>query len=127
MSGFFSGRSGFFTFLLVILVMIVSVAIKFVNVYSLKPATVSGELNEIFSMVENVRPLGLRKAEFLMEWSKYRDSDECSDAVSESRMHEGNGFVGDEYIVCYSDSIEFPGIPTFRCHFHIEKSMSSGR
>jgi len=126
MSDMLSGKSGLFTFLLIVLVMIVSITIKYVNMVTLTPAKVSSELEEVFSRVDNVSPLSLRKAEFLMEWSRFRDSDECSDAVSASRMYSGNGFEGDVYIVSYADSIEFPGFPTIHRQFRIEKPMRHG-
>ncbi len=121
MSDLFSGKSGLYTFLLVLLVMIVSVVIKYFNVVSLKPAAVHAELEEIFISVENVRPMSLMKAEFLMAWGKYRNSDECSGAVSVSRL--SSGFEGDVYVVSYADSIEFPGLPTFHCQFSLEQPM----
>ena len=123
MSDLFSGKSGVFTFLLVVLVMIVSVAIKYAAMVSLTPAKVSGELEEVFNGVAHVRPLSLQKAEFLREWGRYRRSDECSEAVSASITHSGNGFEGDLYIVSYTDSIEFPGLPTIIRQFRIEKPM----
>lgn len=119
----FSGKSGLFTFLLVVFILIVSVTIKYLSVVSLKPAKVRAELEEIFSRVDNVTPISLLKAEFLKEWGEYRYSDECSWAVSASRMYSGNGFEGDAYVVTYADSIEFPGFPTFHCEFRIEKPM----
>jgi len=121
MSDLFSGKSGLFAFLLVLLVMIVSVVVKYFTVVSIKPAAVHAELQEIFISVEDVRPLSLLKANFLMEWGKYRDSDECSSAVSASRL--SSGFVGDIYTVSYTDSIEFPGLPTFHCQFSLEQPM----
>jgi hypothetical protein len=123
MSDLFSGKSGVFTFLLVVLVMIISLAIKYAGTVSLTPAKVSSELEEVFNRVADVRPLSLQKAEFLMEWGRYRDSDECSEAVSGSRTHYGNGFEGDLYVVSYTDSIEFPGFPTLIREFRIEKPM----
>lgn len=123
MSDLFSGKSGVFTFLLVVLVMIVSVAIKYAAMVSLTPAKVGSELEEVFNSVAQVRPLSLQKAEFLMAWGRYRDSDECSEAVSGSRNHSGNGFERDLYIVSYTDSIEFPGLPTLIRQFRIEKPM----
>ena len=126
MSGLFSGRSGLFAFLLVTLLMIVSVGMKYVNIISLKPASVRGELEEMFDRVADVSPMSLMKAEFLREWGAYRSSDECSGVVAASRMYSGNGFEGDVYIVSYTDSIEFPGLPTLRIDFRIEKSMRRG-
>jgi hypothetical protein len=126
MSDYFSGKSGVFVFLLAVLVMIVSVAIKYVGMVSQTPANVSGELEEVFSRVEAVRPLSLQKAEFLMEWGRYRDSDECSEAVSASRTYSGSGFEGDIYVVTYTDSIEFPALPTLVRQFRIEKPMRHG-
>ncbi len=119
----FSGRSGLYAFLLIVLVMIVSVAIKYVNVVVLKPAKVSSELEEVFSRVEGIGAISMLKVEFLNEWGEYRRSDECSEAVSASQTYSGNGFEGNSYIVTYADSIEFPGFPTFHREFRIEKPM----
>ena len=124
MSDIFSGRSGLYAFLLVVLVMIISVVIKYVSVVTLTPAKVSSELEEIFCSVEDMGSISTVKVEFLKEWGEYRRSDECSDAVSASQRYSGNGFEGSSYIVTYADSIEFPGFPTFRREFRIEKPMS---
>jgi hypothetical protein len=124
MSDMFSGRSGLYAFLLVVLVMIVSVAIKYVNVVALTPAKVSSELQEVFSRVEGIGAISMLKVEFLKEWGEYRRSDECSEAVSASQEYSGNGFEGNSYVVTYADSIEFPGFPTFHREFRIEKPMS---
>lgn len=123
MSDLFSGKSGVFAFLLIVLVMIVSIAIKYANMATLTPAKVSSELDDVYSRIADVRPMSLLKAEFLMEWGNYRTSDECSDAVSASVLYSGNGFEGDVYVVTYADSIEFPGFPTLRRQFRIEKPM----
>ena len=123
MSDIFSGRSGLFAFLLVVLLMILSVVIKFVSVVSLTPAKVSSELEEVFCRVEGIGSISILKVEFLKEWGEYRRSDECSSAVSASQTYPGNGFEGNVYVVSYADSIEFPGFPTFHREFHIEKSM----
>ncbi len=123
MSDLLSGKSGLFTFLLTLLVLIVSVVIRYVSMVSLTPAHVRDELEEIFTRVDDVRPLSLQKAEFLIEWGAYRASDECSEAVSASSMYSGNGFEGDVYMVSYPDSIEFPGFPTLHRQFRIEKPM----
>ena len=117
----FSGKSSLFTFLLIVLIMIVTVVIKFVSVVTLTPAKVSGELDEIFSSVEGVSNI---QVEFLKEWGDYRISDECSGAVSASRLYSGSGFEGNVYVVTYADSIEFPGFPTFRREFRVERPMS---
>jgi hypothetical protein len=123
MSDILSGRSGIFAFLLALLILIISVVIKYVTVVSITPANVHGELDEVFDRVAHVTPLQVLKAEFLMEWGEYRNSDECSEAVSTSRLFSGNGFEGDVYVVSYPDSIEFPGIMTLRRQFRVEKPM----
>ena len=124
MSDLFSCKSGLIAFLLVLLVMIVSVMIKYASVVFLTPAKVSAELNEVLRSVEGAGSISLLKVEFLKEWGEYRRSDECSGAVSSSQLYSGNGFIeGDIYVVTYADSIEFPGFPTFRCQFRIEKPM----
>lgn len=123
MSDLFSGKSGVFTLLLVVFVMIVSIVIKYVDMVTLTPAKVGSELGEIYSRVDDVRPLEVLKAEFLREWGRYRRSDECSDAVSASCTYPGNGFEGDVYIVSYADSIEFPGFPILHRQLRIERSM----
>jgi len=123
MSDLFSSKSGLFKFLLVVLLLVVSIVFKYVNMVTLKPAGVQGELNEVFSRVAHVRPMSLLKAEFLMEWGEYRNSDECSEAVAASRLYSGNGFENDVYVVSYADSIEFPGFPTLSQQFRIEKPM----
>jgi len=123
MSDILSGRSGVFTFLLVVLVMIVSVVLKYESMVTLTPAKVSRELEEVYGRVADVAPLSLRKAEFLMQWGNYRESDECSNTVSASRFYSGNGFEGDVYVVSYTDSIEFPGLPTLYRNFRIERPM----
>ncbi len=123
MSDILSGKSGIFTFLLVLLVMIVSVLLKYESMVTLTPSKVSRELEEVYARVADVMPLSLRKAEFLMQWGNYRNSDECSNTVSASRLYAGNGFEGDVYVVSYTDSIEFPGLPTLRRQFRIERPM----
>ncbi|RKZ10249.1 hypothetical protein DRQ25_03545 [Candidatus Fermentibacteria bacterium] len=123
MSDIISGRSGLFAFLLVVLVLIVSVVIKYVSVVTLTPAKVSTELEEIFCRVEGMGSISTIKVEFLKEWGEYRRSEECSEAVSASQTYSGNGFEGNSYIVTYADSIEFPGFPTFHREFRIEKPM----
>lgn len=124
MSDFLAGRSGLFTFLLVMVLLILSVVLKYVGMTTATPTGVKGELDEVFSRVSTIHPVSLRKAEFLKEWGEYRSSEECSQAVSSSRFLAGNGFQGDVYVVTYSDSIEFPGFPTLRRTFSIEKPMT---
>lgn len=124
MSDLFSGKSGLFAFLLVVLIMIISIVIRFVSVVTLTPAKVSSELEEVFTRVEDIRSVSILKVEFLKEWGEYRRSDECSAAVSASVEYPGNGFEGNVYVVSYADSIEFPGFPTFHREFRIEKPMS---
>lgn len=124
MSDFLSGRSGLFTFLLVMVLLVVSVVLKYVSMTTATPTKVKGELDEVFSRVSSIHPVSLRKAEFLKEWGEYRNSEQCSRAVSSSRFLAGNGFQGDVYVVTYRDSIEFPGFPTMRRSFSIEKPMS---
>lgn len=124
MTEVFSGRNGLYALLLVILIMIVSVAFRYVKMTSITPGTVSGELDEIYELVEDVRPLSLLKAQFLMEWGNYRNSDQCSAAVAASRDYAGNGFEGDVYVVTYVDSIEFPGfLPTISRQFRVTKRI----
>jgi hypothetical protein len=104
--------------------MVVSIAYKYVNMSSITPGRVSGELDMVYERVQDVRPMSLLKAQFLMEWGHYRESDECSAAVSASMNSSGNGFEGDVYVVTYTDSIEFPGfLPTIRKEFRITRRM----
>ncbi len=124
MSDLFSGRSGLFAFLLVVLIMIISVVIRFVSVVTITPAKVSSELEEVFTRVEDIGAISMLKVEFLKEWGEYRRSDECSAAVSASVEYPGNGFEGNVYVVSYADSIEFPGLPTFHREFRVERAMS---
>ncbi|MEN8208515.1 MAG: hypothetical protein ABFR50_04605 [Candidatus Fermentibacteria bacterium] len=121
MSDLFSGRSGLYAFLLVVFVMIVSIGIKYLNVVTFTPSKVSSELEEVFNRVEGIGSIAMLKVEFLKEWGDYRISDECSEAVSFSI--ENSGFEGDVYYISYPDSIEFPGLPTMRFEFRIEKPM----
>ncbi|OPL19514.1 MAG: hypothetical protein AVO35_10145 [Candidatus Aegiribacteria sp. MLS_C] len=125
MTEVFSGRNGLYALLLVLLVMVVSVGFKYVRMTSVTPGKVKGELEEVFSRVSAVRPMSLRKAQFLMEWGNYRNSDQCSGAVSASRDCSGNGFEGDIYVVTYKDSIEFPGfLPTISRQFRVTREMN---
>ena len=124
MSDFLTGRSGLFTFLLVMVLLVVSVALKYVGMTTATPTRVKGELDDVFRSVSSINPVSLRKAEFLKEWGEYRNSEECSPAVSSSSLLSGNGFQGDVYVVTYRDSIEFPGFPTMRRTFSIEKPMT---
>lgn len=121
----FSGKSPVFAILLALLLLVVLVAVKVVNVMTWTPGRVRGELNDVFTQVQNISPMSLRKAEFLILWGDYRLSEDCSDAVVRSRDYPGNGFDGNTYVVVYSDSVEFPGFPTFHREIRIEKSMSS--
>ena len=118
-----SCRDNLYAILLTILILVVSIAAKYVIVLVSTPSRVQGELNEIYEKVENIYPVSLRKAEFLIKWGEYRNSDECSDAVYRSLFYSGSGFDGNVYAVSYPDSIEFPGLPTFRRQFRIEKPM----
>jgi hypothetical protein len=125
MSEFLSGRNSMFVLLLVLLIMVASVAVKYIKMTSLTPGKVSSELDEIYGRVQDVRPMSLMKAQFLMEWGEYRDSEECSRAVASSVNFRGNGFEGDVYVVTYADSIEFPGfLPTIRKEFRITRRMA---
>ncbi len=117
------GRKNFYTILLAVLILFISVAVKYIDVLYMTPSRVQSELNRVYKEVENIRPVSLRKAEFLIKWGEYRSSEECSDAVSQSRFYYGSGFEGNIYVVSYPDSIEFPGLPTFRRQFRIEKPM----
>ncbi len=126
MSEVFSGRNGLYALLLVILLMVVSVAVKYVRMNSLTPGRVSSELDDIYERVDDVRPLSLLKAQFLMEWGNYRNSEECSRAVASSRNYSGNGFEGDVYVVTYVDSIEFPGfLPTISRQFRVTRRIGN--
>ncbi|MCK4506860.1 MAG: hypothetical protein KAW14_14685 [Candidatus Aegiribacteria sp.] len=118
-----SRRDNLYAVLLTILILAVSVAVKYVNVLYSTPSRVQSELNEIYEEVESIHPVSLRKAEFLIKWGEYRNSDECSNAVYQSLFYSGSGFEGNIYVVSYPDSIEFPGLPTFRRQFRIEKPM----
>ncbi len=123
MLDFLSRRNNLYAIILAVVILVVSVAAKYVNVLYSTPSRVQSELNEIYEEVENIHPVSLRKAEFLIKWGEYRNSDECSDAVYRSLFYSGSGFDGNVYVVSYPDSIEFPGLPTFRRQFRIEKPM----
>lgn len=124
MAEVFSGRKGLYTLILVIFVMVVSVAVKYVQMTAITPGRVSGELDRVYNRVKDVRPMSLLKAQFLMEWGRYRNSEECSAAVAASSEYPGNGFEGDVYVVSYPDSIEFPGIlPNMARQFRVTKRL----
>ncbi|MCK4671164.1 MAG: hypothetical protein KAT47_01390 [Candidatus Aegiribacteria sp.] len=123
MLDFLSRRNNLYAIILAVVILVVSVAAKYVNVLYSTPSRVQSELNEIYEEVENIHPVSLRKAEFLIKWGEYRNSDECSDAVYRSLFYSGSGFDGNVYVVSYPDSIEFPGLPTFRRQLRIEKPM----
>lgn len=126
MTEVFSGRNGLYALLLVLLIMVVSIGFKYVRMNSITPGKVSSELDEVYSHVASVRPMSLLKAQFLMEWGNYRNSEQCSDAVASSRNYSGNGFEGDVYVVTYRDSIEFPGfIPTISRQFRVTRRMGN--
>ncbi|MFO8183035.1 MAG: hypothetical protein R6U39_02555 [Candidatus Aegiribacteria sp.] len=109
---------------LVIFIMVVSVAVKYVQMTAITPGRVSGELDRVYDRVSDVRPMSLLKAQFLMEWGRHRNSEECSAAVAASREYPGNGFEGDVYVVTYADSIEFPGfLPTLTRQFRVTKRL----
>ncbi len=118
-----SRRNNLYAILLAILILVVSVAVKYINVLYWTPSRVSSELSEIYEEVEGIRPVSLRKAEFLIKWGEYRNSDGCSNAVHQSLFPSGTGFEDNVYVVSYPDSIEFPGLPAFRRQFRIEKPM----
>lgn len=118
-----SRRNNLYAVLIAVVILVISVAVKYVNVLYSTPSRVQSELNEIYEEVENIYPVSLRKAEFLIKWGEYRNSDECSNAVYQSLFYSGSGFVGNVYVVSYPDSIEFPGLPAFRRQFRIEKPM----
>lgn len=125
MTEVFSGRNGLYALLLVLLLMVVSIGFKYVRMNSITPGRVKGELEEVFSRVSAVRPIQQRKVQFLLEWSSYRNSDQCSGAVAASRECPGNGFEGDVYVVTYRDSIEFPGfLPTIGRQFRVTREMN---
>ena len=123
MLDFLSRRKNLYVIIFAVVILAVGVAIKYVNVLYRTPSRVQSELDEIYEDVENIHPVSLRKAEFLIKWGEYRNSDECSNAVYESLFYSGSGFDGDIYVVSYPDSIEFPGLPPFRRQFRIEKLM----
>lgn len=124
MSEIFSGRKALYTLLLVIFIMVVSIAVKYVQMTAITPGRVSSELDRVYSSVKDVRPMSLLKAQFLMEWGRYRNSDECSAAVAASSEYPGNGFEGDVYVVSYPDSLEFPGfLPTLTRQFRVTKRL----
>lgn len=116
-----SRRNNLYAIILAVAVLLISVAVKYIIVLFSTPAKVQSEINEVYEEVENNYPLSRRPAEFLIVWGEYRDSDECSNAVYQSVF--GSGFEGNMYVVSYPDSIEFPGLPTFRRQFRIEKLM----
>lgn len=120
---FLSRRNNLYAIILAVVVLVVSVAIKYADVLFRTPSRVQSELNEVYEEVANIYPLPRRPAEFLIKWGEYRSSDECSNAVYQSILYSGTGFDGNIYVVCYPDSIEFPGLPTFRSQFRIEKLM----
>lgn len=124
MSDMFSGRSGFFVLLLAVLIMVVAVGVEYLRMTSITPGKVSSELDAVYERVQHVTPLSVLKAQFLMEWGNYRNSDECSDAVAASRFYSGDGFEGNVYVVTYVDSIEFPGVmPTISRSFRVTKRI----
>ena len=120
---FLSRRNNLYAIIITAAILVVSVAVKYVIVLYSTPSRVQSELNEIYEEVENIHPVSLRKAKFLIKWGEYRNSDECSNAVYHSLFYSGSGFDGNVYVVSYPDSIEFPGFPTFRRQFRIEKPM----
>lgn len=120
---FLSRRNNLYAIILAVVILVISVAVKYVIVLYSTPSRVQSELNEVYEGVENNFPFSRRPAEFLIKWGEYRNSDECSNAVYQSLFYSGSGFEGNVYVVSYPDSIEFPGLPTFRRQFRIEKLM----
>lgn len=116
-------RNNLYVIIFAVVILVVSVVIKYVIVLYGTPSRVQGELDEVYEEVMNNYPISRRPVEFLIKWGEYRNSDECSNAVYQSLLYSGTGFVGNVYIVSYPDSIVFPGIPTFRRQFRIEKLM----
>jgi hypothetical protein len=123
MLDFLSRRNNLYAIILAVVILVVSVAVKYVNVLYSTPSRVQSELNEVYEGVENNYPLPRRPEKFRYKWGEYRNSDECSNAVYQSRFYSETGFEGNVYVVSYPDSIEFPGLPTFRRQFRIEKLM----
>lgn len=124
MSDLLSGKNGIYVGIVVLLIFLLCITFKLVSVFSWTPSGVKNELEDVFDEVSGISPISLRKAEFLIRWGEYRNSDDCSDAVMESQFHPGNGFDGDVYIVSYPDSIEFPVFSTFHRQFRVEQTMS---
>lgn len=116
-------RNNLYVIIFAVVILVVSVAVKYVIVLYGTPSRVRSELDEIYEEVENIYPVSRRPAEFLIKWGEYRDSDECSNAVYQSLFCSGTGFESNAYVVSYPDSIVFPGLPPFRRQFRIEKLM----
>ncbi|MCK5064948.1 MAG: hypothetical protein KAQ97_06680 [Candidatus Fermentibacteraceae bacterium] len=123
MLDFLSRKNNLYAIILSVVILVVSVAVKYINVLYMTPSRIQSELNEVYEEVKNIHPVSLRKVEFLIKWGEYRNSDECSNAVYQSLFETGSGFEGNVYVVSYPDSIEFPGLPNFHRQFRIEKPM----
>jgi len=105
---------------LALFVLLLAGAIKYYMVFIRGPKRVRRTLDGAFYNVADLPSIGERRSGFLERWEERVAAENCPPQIAGM---DSSGFIGDTFFVWYTDSVEFPGLPTFRTHFTVRKPM----
>lgn len=102
---------------LAIFVLILVLIVKTYMVCFRTPNRVRIVLGDACAAVDPEAPLGEQRTQFEQRWAIACRSTSCPAAVTRC---DTSGFSHESFFIVYTDSIELPGLPTYRRTFRIE-------
>ena len=106
---------------LMIFILLLVLAVKYYMVFIQGPKRVNRILDGAYGHVTDLPGMGERMTGFMERWELSCGSAACPDQITGM---DSCGFIGDTFYVWYTDSVEFPGLPTLRNQFVLSRPMT---
>lgn len=86
---------------------------KLLDFYVLGPAAVKKVMNDTWSEIDSFRQTNIRQAEYLTRWNQWRREQPIP--------FDYSGFVGDSFVVEWSDTLPVPVFPDITHSFRLKR------
>lgn len=106
---------------LTIFILLLVLGVKYYMVFIRGPKRVNRILDAAYGHVTDLPGMGERMTVFMEKWELSCGSPNCPDQITGM---DSCGFIDDTFHVWYTDSVEFPGLPTLRSHFVVTRPMT---
>ncbi len=107
---------------LAVFVTLLCLGVRFYITFVRNPGRIGGRLDAIYEGVAHIDGMSERKAQFLDRWDTFSDHM----LPGEMEWDSAGRFVGDTFVVWYTDSIHLPGFDPVVHQFRIERPMTGG-